>query len=160
MEYYNTFYSEVKENPSDSTDTEYLRRPDRGRDTYVIKLPEHMSNVFQTEACHGEQNESSLQRNLEMARITVARQEVLTCESRGPAVRITRPWFLLQPIKFKNHNVNFNLIKHQISVNIGITYQIHTHGKTQADSRVSLSCCFYQDCSVVFLTTIYLAGLL
>lgn len=40
---------------------------------------------------------------------------------------ITRPWSLLRLIKFKNHNVNFNLRKHQISVNIGITYQIHTH---------------------------------
>ena len=60
MENYNTFYSEVKENPSDSTDTEHLRRPDRGREMYVINLPEHMSNVFLTEACHGQQNESSL----------------------------------------------------------------------------------------------------
>lgn len=67
MENCNTFYSEVKENPSDSTDTEHLRRPDRGRETYVINLPEHMSNVFLTEACRGEQNESSLRRNLEMA---------------------------------------------------------------------------------------------
>lgn len=33
-------------------------------------LPEHTSNRYQTEACHGEQNESSLQQNLETAIVT------------------------------------------------------------------------------------------
>ena len=74
----------------------------------------------------------------------------------------------IQILGLRSPNVIFQLytlknsvwIKTVISVDICITYQIHKHGKIQADVQVSLICCFYQDCSVVFLMTIYLAGLL